>query len=108
MVAMAWVGITEPDLYYRAFHSDMTPPTGYNRGFFSDAVIDRLLTRARRTVDRDERRVLYARVQRRLAHELPVVPLWWEDRIVVHSERLEHFEPHPSGDLRGLASARWH
>lgn len=107
MVAMTWVGVTEPDLYYLAFHSAMTPPDGYNRGFFADPVIDRLVEAARRTVDRARRRRLYGRVQRRLARELPVLPLWWEDRVVVHSRRLRGFVPSPSGDLRGLAVARW-
>lgn len=107
MVAMTWVGVTEPDLYYLAFHSGMTPPAGYNRGFFADPVVDRLVEAARVTTDRARRGALYARVQRRLARELPIVPLWWEDRVVVHSRRLRGFVPHASGDLRGLASARW-
>ena len=107
MVSLAWVGITEPDHYYAAFHSTMVPPHGYNRGFFRDPVIDRLVTAARQTLDRDARLQLYARAQRRLARELPIVPLWWEDRIVVHADRLQGFEPHPSGDLRSLARARW-
>lgn len=107
MVAMAWVGITEPDLYRLAYHSTMTPPEGFNRGYFDDAVVDRLVEAARDAPTRAARRRLYARVQRRLARELPVVPLWWEDRIVVHSRRLHGFVPQPSGDLRGLAATRW-
>jgi len=106
VVAMTWVGITDPDLYYRVFHSSMIPPTGYNRGYYRDAVMDRLTIRARRTVDFERRRRLYIRIQRRLEHELPIVPLWWEDRVVVHSNRLVGFTPVPSGDLRGLAVAR--
>ena len=35
-----------------------------------------------------------------------IVPLWWEDRIAVHTRRLRGFEPSPSGDLRSLATAR--
>jgi len=107
MVAMAWVGITEPDLYFHAFHSSMTPPDGFNRGFFRDPITDHLVTAARETTGTSERRRLYARVQQRLAKELPVIPLWWEDRIVVRSRHLLDFTPHPSGDLRGLAVARW-
>jgi len=60
----------------------------------------------RRTFDPLERRTIYARVQRRLAHDVPIVPLWWEDRIAVHTRRLRGFEPSPSGDLRSLAAAR--
>ena len=106
MVAMAWVGINDPDFHHRAFHSGMTPPAGFNRGGYDDPTIDRLTTLARRTPDPTRRRRLYQRVQRRLARELPVVPLWWEDRVIVHSTRLHGFVPMPSGDLRGLAAAR--
>jgi len=45
-------------------------------------------------------------VRKRLAHDVPIVPLWWEDRIAVHTRRLRGFEPSPSGDLRSLATAR--
>jgi peptide/nickel transport system substrate-binding protein len=107
MVAMAWGGINDPDFYRRAFHAGMRPPVGYNRGDYDDPVIDRLTNLARRTPDPARRRLLYRRVQRRLARELPVVPLWWEDRLVVHSTRLHDFTPMPSGDLRGLAGARF-
>jgi len=105
LCALAWVGIGDPDLYYMAYHSAMTPPAGYNRGWYRSRVMDRLTARARRTLDGAERRRLYARVQRRAAHDLPVVPLWWEDRVVIQTRTLNGFVPTPSGDLRGLATA---
>jgi ABC-type transport system substrate-binding protein len=67
--------------------------------------MDRLTTRARRTAEPAARRTVYARVQRRAARDLPVVPLWWEDRVVVHARRLHGFEPSPAGDLHRLAGA---
>jgi len=105
LAAMAWVGVTEPDLYFLTLHSTMTPPAGYNRGGYANPVMDRLTMRARREPDSAVRRRLYARVQRLAARDLPVVPLWWEDRVVVHTARLHGFEPTASGDLRGLADA---
>jgi peptide/nickel transport system substrate-binding protein len=105
VTALAWVGVSDPDLYYLAFHSGMGPPTGYNRGRYASPIMDRLTVRGRETVDTDRRRAVYARVQRRAAHDLPVIPLWWEDRVVIHSRRLQGFEPTPNGDLRGLARA---
>jgi peptide/nickel transport system substrate-binding protein len=105
LCALAWVGVTEPDLYYLAFHSRMTPPTGYNRGYYASHAMDRLVTRGRRELDPEARRAIYARVQRRAAHDLPIVPLWWEDRVVVATRRLRGFEPEPSGGLHALARA---
>lgn len=103
--ALAWVGVGDPDLYYLAFHSTMQPPEGYNRGGYASRVMDRLTERGRATLDPERRRRLYARVQRLAAHDLPVIPLWWEDRIVIHDRRLRDFDPTPSGDLYGLARA---
>ncbi len=108
LATLAWVGIGDPDLYYLAFHSTMVPPAGFNRGRFASPIMDRLTARGRRTIDPAERRAIYGRVQRRAARDLPVLPLWWEDRVVVQTARLDGFTPSPSGDLRGLAGARLH
>jgi peptide/nickel transport system substrate-binding protein len=105
MCALSWVGVGDPDLYYLAFHSRMTPPVGYNRGGYRSRVMDRLTEAGRSELDLQRRRAIYARVQRRAAHDLPVVPLWWEDRVVVHDRRLQGFEPAPDGNLRSLAGA---
>jgi peptide/nickel transport system substrate-binding protein len=84
----------------------MTPPAGYNRGRFASAVMDRLTAAARRATDPAVRKRLYARIQRRAARDLPVIPLWWEDRVAVTSARLEGFVPAPNGSLDGLVEAR--
>jgi peptide/nickel transport system substrate-binding protein len=105
LCALAWVGVGDPDLYHLAFHSTMQPPAGYNRGRYASAVMDRLTERGRRTMDAGARRAIYARVQARAARDLPIVPLWWEDRVVVESRRLQGFEPAPDGNLRSLAGA---
>src|SRR3989449_1017838 len=105
LCALAWVGIGVPDLYYLAFHSTMRPPAGYNRGGYASAVMDRLTESGRQVLDLERRRAIYARIQRRAARDLPVVPLWWEDRVVVQSRRLRGFEPSPNGDLHTLARA---
>jgi peptide/nickel transport system substrate-binding protein len=83
----------------------MQPPDGYNRGGYASSVMDRLTARGRETLDADARHAIYARVQRRAARDLPMLPLWWEDRVLVHTRRLQGFEPSPSGDLHALAGA---
>jgi peptide/nickel transport system substrate-binding protein len=105
LCALSWVGIGDPDLYYLAFHSGMVPPAGYNRGRYRSAVMDRLTLAGRSELDPAKRRAIYARVQHRAARDLPVIPLWWEDRVVVHDRRLRGFEPAPDGNLHSLASA---
>jgi peptide/nickel transport system substrate-binding protein len=105
MAALTWVGVSDPDLYRTAYDSAMVPPAGFNRGRYANPVMDRLTEAGRRTSDPALRRAIYARVQRLAARELPVIPLWWEDRVVVTTTRLRGFVPTPSGDLGGLAAA---
>jgi peptide/nickel transport system substrate-binding protein len=105
LYSLAWVGVRDPDVYWRIFHSTMTPPLGSNRGAYANPEMDRLLAAARATEDRDERRRLYGTVQRLAADDLPIVPLWWQQNVVVKSRALHGFVAAPDGDLRALATA---
>jgi peptide/nickel transport system substrate-binding protein len=105
LYALAWVGVSDPDIYYSLFHSTMTPPRGNNRGGYSDPEIDRLTEIGRRTTDRARRRDTYVAVQRRLAATLPMIPLWWAPTVVVKTRRLREFIPQPNGSLRSLKDA---
>lgn len=104
--SLAWIGIDEPDVSHHLFDSAMTPPRGANRGGYASAEMDALVRRGRETLDADERGRIYGDVQRLAARDLPLVPLWWSDTVVVHHRRLRGFEPAPDGELRSLASAR--
>ena len=85
----------------------MVPPRGNNRGHFADAEIDRLTFLGRHTLDPLERQKIYGDVQRRAALELPFLPFWWEDVVVVQDDRLCGFVPYPNGDLISLRTAWW-
>jgi len=106
LYSLAWVGVGDPDVYYRVFHSRMVPPDGSNRTAYASPSMDALLEAARATLDHGERSRLYAEVQRLAADDLPVIPLWWADNVAVHSRRLRGFVATADGDLRWLASAR--
>ncbi len=107
LYSLAWVGIADPDIMRLVFHSTMVPPAGNNRGHYTNRRMDRLTDAARIEIDRERRRHLYVRAQRTAARQLPYVPLWWPDNIVVASAGLRGFKPEPSGDLLGLARARF-
>lgn len=106
LYALAWIGVRDPDVYFRLLHSTMTPPAGLNRGGYASADMDRLLERARAAENREDRRRLYGEVQRLAAIDLPLIPLWWADTVVVRNRRLAGFEPTADGDLESLARAR--
>src|SRR5437016_9635776 len=61
LASLAWVGVTDPDLYFLAFHSTMMPPAGYNRGAYVSRVTDRLTKAGRQTFEPACRRGIHAR-----------------------------------------------
>jgi peptide/nickel transport system substrate-binding protein len=107
LFALAWVGIEEPDHYHAILHSSMAPPRGSNRGGYADPEVDVLTVEARHVADRGTRRGLYRRVAEIVHRDVPFVPLWWVDNVVVKTRRLTGFVATPTGDLRSLATARW-
>jgi peptide/nickel transport system substrate-binding protein len=106
LYSLQWVGLHDPDIFRQILHSAMTPPDGLNRGRYRNPRVDRLAERGTGEMDRDRRRRIYARVQRIAARDLPYVPLWWPERVVVATTRLEGFTPRPDGDLFELYRSR--
>jgi peptide/nickel transport system substrate-binding protein len=102
--------ITEPDWYNAYFHSDSIPHAGnwglHNRWRYRNARVDELIDAGRRTFDRAERKRIYAEVQTILADELPVIPLWHEDNVVVRADHVEGYQLLPSARFRGLQTTR--
>ena len=47
LYSLAWVGVTDPDIYYNLFHSVSVPPNGDNRGRYNNPAIDALLEKGR-------------------------------------------------------------
>jgi peptide/nickel transport system substrate-binding protein len=105
LFSLAWVGVEDPDIYHQIFHSSSVPPAGDNRGRYRNIEIDRLLERGRTTIDQQERRQIYAQVQRILAEDLPYVPLWWWKNVIVSKPNLRGFVPYPDGELISFKKA---
>jgi peptide/nickel transport system substrate-binding protein len=102
--------VFEPHVLSWFFGSDRIPSgdaEGANRWRFRDAALDRALERGRSTVDRAARIAAYAEVQRILARELPVIPLYHPDVVAVLSRRARGFAVPRDGRLATLASAPW-
>jgi peptide/nickel transport system substrate-binding protein len=105
LYSLAWVGVMDPDIFFQIFHSASVPPSGDNRGRYSNRELDRLLEQGRTTSDVTARKLIYARVQKILAEDLPYVPLWWWKNVVVKNPSLQGFTPYPDGDLISLKQA---
>lgn len=102
LFSLAWVGILDPDIYYQIFHSASVPPNGDNRGNYSNPVLDALLERGRKATQISERKLIYQRVQRIVAEDLPYIPLWWVKNVIVRKPTIRDFIPYPDGDLISL------
>ena len=106
MYGLRWIGGNEdPDIFEYAFHSSKFPPNGANRGFYSNPRVDALIDRARREMDPNVRKMLYAEVQDILAEELPYITLFYLDNVLVHTNRVKNLDLNPAGNFDFLRTA---
>jgi peptide/nickel transport system substrate-binding protein len=83
LTTLQWVGISDPDMLRRVFHSKQMPPVGFNRGFYSNPEVDRLIDAATAAATEDERGRLYKQVQHIVAEEAPYISLWYKTNVAV-------------------------
>ncbi len=106
MYGLRWIGGNEdPDIFEYAFHSSKFPPNGANRGFYSNPKVDALIDKARREIDPNARKPLYAEVQRILAEDLPYIDLWYLDNVLVHTRRVRNLKLNAAGNYDFLRTA---
>src|SRR5882757_4852573 len=104
--ALRWIGSNEdPDIFRYAYGSGSFPPKGGNRGRYSNARVDALLTDASASQDRAVRKADYVEVQKILAEELPGIPLWYPNNELVHTRRVVNVRPRASGTFDFLREA---
>jgi peptide/nickel transport system substrate-binding protein len=106
IVSMQWVGVTDPDVLRRVFHSSQVPPSGWNRGFYHNPEVDRLIDAATVSTDEAERRRLYAETQRLIAEDLPYISLWYKTNVAVAQSNLEGIHLLPATDFTFLRNVR--
>ncbi|MGH9580370.1 MAG: ABC transporter substrate-binding protein [Terriglobales bacterium] len=105
LYSLRWIGGNEdPDIFEHVFHSASVPPRRANRGYYANPRVDALLDEARREVDQEKRRRMYAEVQRLVAEDLPYIHLWYLDNVIVYSRRVRGIRPSPSGSYDFLKS----
>lgn len=103
--------IAEPNMFRNFLHSAYAPTAknldaGINRMRYRDAHMDQLLDRGQKELDQAARTRIYAEVQVQLLNDLPMLPLWHPDNVVVARKRVEGYRLVPTAQLSGLATAR--
>jgi peptide/nickel transport system substrate-binding protein len=106
MYTLQWVGVADPDMLRRVFHSAQVPPAGWNRGFFADAGVDALIDRASKTPDRATQKALYSDAQRRIATAVPAISLWHKTNVVIAQPDIRPGVLTPIADLSFLRTTR--
>jgi peptide/nickel transport system substrate-binding protein len=106
MYALRWIGGNEsPDIFRLAYATASVPPHGANRGYYINQELDRLMVDAAATPDREIAHSDYIQVQQILARDIPTIPLWYQDNIVVHTRRLQNLQVNASGSYDFLKTA---
>lgn len=109
MASMQTSDITEPDYYFMYFNSTRIPsaqnPDGGNRWRYVNPEVDRLTAEGRHELDRVRRKVIYGDVQRLVAEDVPIVPLWHEDNVVLSNVDVRGYTISPNARLKGLVTA---
>lgn len=103
---LSWVGLQLPDIFRHAFHARSVPPQGANRGRYASAAADALIDAADASGDLEDRAARYRELQVLLARDLPILPLWYEDFVVVRQARVLGYDTNASGDLDALANVQ--
>jgi len=106
MYLLRWIGSNEdPDIFRYTYATESFPPKGANRGRYSNPKVDALLTAAAAETDQEVRRRENVEVQRILATDLPGIPLWYPDNVVIHSARLQNVQLNGNGSFAFLRTA---
>jgi peptide/nickel transport system substrate-binding protein len=106
MYSLSWVGLKIPDIFRYVFHSTSLPPNGANRGRFIDAMADAMIEAAESKQDLSEQARLYQDLQAYLLEQLPYIPLWYEDNILVTSKNISGYTLASDGNYDGLLTVK--
>ena len=95
-VLLGWGLSMDPDMY-DIWHSSKTKQGEFNFVGYSNAEVDDLLLRGRRTFNQEERRVIYHRIHEILYQDQPYLFLFVPDALPILNSRFKGIEVAPSG-----------
>ncbi|HKP87414.1 MAG TPA: ABC transporter substrate-binding protein, partial [Blastocatellia bacterium] len=81
----------------------LTDRGGQNRMRYCNPQVDKLVVEAERANDRDEKKRLYAQIQKTVSDELPQIYLWYPANVLVARARVGNIELEPSGSWYFIA-----
>ena len=108
LFTLQWVGVSDPDMLRRVFHSKQMPPNGFNRGYYENPEVDRLIDEAMAATSDADRRRLYVDAQRLLAEDAPYISLWYKTNVAVSRTQIEGVKLTPSAEFTFLRDVTKH
>ena len=106
MYTLQWVGVTDPDMLRRLYHSQQAPPVGFNRTYYSNPEVDRLIDLATAALTNEERRKYYSEVQKIVAEDVPAVSLWYKTNIAITRPNISGLRLSAQADFLALKDVR--
>lgn len=102
LFTLQWVGVSDPDMLRRVFHSRQMPPSGFNRGYYENPEVDRLIDAASAATTDADRRRLFSAAQRAIAADAPYISLWTKTNVAVSRTGIEGVKLTPSAEFTFL------
>ena len=108
LFSLQWVGgaLVDPDILRSVYHSSQIPPAGFNRGYYSNPEVDRVLDAAAAATSEADRRRWYSEAQRLVARDAVYIPVWNKTNVVVARRSLAGLHVGATGDLLGLRDVK--
>jgi peptide/nickel transport system substrate-binding protein len=102
LYTLQFVGVTDPDMLRRVYHSRQEPPSGLNRVYYRNADVDRLIDQAAGAATDPERRVFYAKAQQLIAADVPYISLWYKTNVAIFQPGISGVRLSPIADFTFL------
>ncbi len=104
LYTLQWVGVTDPHLYFDLFHSSQIGRN--NRTRYANPEMDRLIDLGDSSLDPQERKKYYLKVQELAAADLPFISLWHPKNTAVFRNEIKGVTVHPMGTWRVILGMR--
>ncbi|MEM7467958.1 MAG: ABC transporter substrate-binding protein [Pseudomonadota bacterium] len=106
LYSLSWVGLKLPDIFRYVFHGDSLPPNGANRGQYLSPVVDDLIESAEAAKTIEEKVPIYRKIQQQILADLPYVPLWYEDHVIVQRDDIRGYNVGLDGNFDSLVNVQ--
>jgi peptide/nickel transport system substrate-binding protein len=95
LYTLTWVGITNPDIYFKIFSSTQLHPKGLNRGQYTNKKMDQLLSEA---IEKN----VWNKVILKAYRDKGLIPLWYEGGFAAFRKNISDYKLAFDGSWNGL------